>query len=89
MVRVGGLKYSLDPTEKIGNRISDLELDGQPLDANKNYPVGGWDSVAAPREGKQIWEVVSDYLRDKKVIRDVEPNLPKLKGVENNPGIVL
>ena len=41
-----------------------------------------------PLEGKQIWEVVSD-LRDKKVIRDVEPNLPKLKGVENNPGIVL
>ncbi len=89
MVRVGGLKYSLDPTEKIGNRISDLELDGQPLDANKNYPVGGWANVAAPLEGKQIWEVVSDYLRDKKVIRDVEPNLPKLKGVENNPGIVL
>ena len=89
MVRVGGLKYSLDPTQKIGNRISDLELDGQPLEANKNYPVGGWASVAAPLEGKQIWEVVSDYLRDKKVIRDVEPNLPKLKGVENNPGIVL
>ena len=89
MVRVGGLKYSLDPTEKIGNRISDLELEGQPLDAKKNYPVGGWASVAAPLEGKQIWEVVSDYLRDKKVIRDVEPNLPKLKGVENNPGIVL
>ncbi len=89
MVRVGGLKYSLDPTEKIGNRISDLELDGQPLDANKDYPVGGWASVAAPLDGKQIWEVVSDYLRDKKVIRDVEPNLPKLMGVENNPGIVL
>ena len=89
MVRVGGLKYALDPTEKIGNRISDLELEGQPLDAKKNYPVGGWASVAAPLEGKQIWEVVSDYLRDKKVIRDVEPNLPKLKGVENNPGIVL
>ena len=68
MVRVGGLKYSLDPTEKIGNRISDLELEGQPLDAKKNYPVGGWASVAAPLEGKQIWEVVSDYLRDKKVI---------------------
>ncbi|MGB0296836.1 MAG: thiosulfohydrolase SoxB [bacterium] len=89
MVRVGGLQYSLDPTEKIGSRISDLELNGQPLDPSKNYPVGGWASVAAPLEGKQIWEVVSDYLRDKKVIRDVEPNLPKLKGVENNPGIVL
>ena len=89
MVRVGGLNYSLDPTQRIGSRISEMELDGQPLDANKNYPVGGWASVAAPLEGKQIWEVVSDYLRDKKVIRDVEPNLPKLKGVENNPGIVL
>jgi sulfur-oxidizing protein SoxB len=89
MVRVGGLQYSLDPTEKIGSRISDLELNGQPLDSSKNYPVGGWASVAAPLEGKQIWEVVSDYLRDKKVIKDIEPNIPKLKGVENNPGIVL
>ncbi len=89
MVRVGGLQYSLDPTEKIGSRISDLELNGQPLDPSKNYPVGGWASVAAPLEGKQIWEVVSDYLRDKKVIKDLEPNIPKLKGVENNPGIVL
>ena len=52
MVRVGGLKYSLDPTEKIGNRISDLELEGQPLDAKKNYPVGGLASVAAPLEGR-------------------------------------
>jgi len=89
MVRVGGLQYSLDPTEKIGSRISDLELNGQPLDPSKNYPGGGWASVAAPLEGKQIWEVVSDYLRDKKVIKDIEPNIPKLKGVENNPGIVL
>ena len=45
--------------------------------------------MAAPLEGKQIWEVVSDFLRDKKVIKDVEPNIPKLKGIENNPGIVL
>ena len=89
MVRVGGLQYSLNPTEKIGSRISDLELNGQPLDPRKNYPVGGWASVAAPLEGKQIWEVVSDFLRDKKVIKDVEPNIPKLKGIENNPGIVL
>ncbi|MDG2197975.1 MAG: thiosulfohydrolase SoxB, partial [SAR324 cluster bacterium] len=89
MVRVGGLQYSLDPNAKMGSRISDLELNGQPLDPSKNYPVGGWASVAAPLEGKQIWEVVSDYLRDKKVIKDVEPNIPKLKGVENNPGIVL
>ena len=89
MVRVGGLQYSLDPTEKIGSRISDLELNGQPLDPSKNYPVGGWASVAAPLEGKQIWEVVSDYLRDKKVIKGVEPNIPKLKGVMNNPGIAL
>lgn len=89
MVRVGGLRYSLDPAQEIGKRIGDLELNGKPLDPDKNYPVAGWASVAAPLEGDQIWEVVSRYLRDKKVIRNVTPNLPQLKGVQDNPGMVL
>jgi len=36
MVRIGGLKYSIAPNNKIGSRISDLELNGKPLDAGKN-----------------------------------------------------
>jgi sulfur-oxidizing protein SoxB len=89
MVRVGGLKYAIDPTAEIGKRISDMELNGKPLDTSKKYPVGGWASVAAPLEGEQVWETVARYLRNKKVISNVEPNIPKLKGVDGNPGIVI
>jgi len=88
MVRVGGLRFTLDPGKKIGERLSDLELNEKPLDPSKTYRVAGWASVnPQPQELPDIWEVVAQYLRDKKTIDDVTPNHPSLKGVENNPGI--
>ncbi len=86
MVRVGGLKYTIDPAEKIGSRISNLELKGKPLDAGKTYTVAGWASVNPQPPGKQVWEVVSEYLTDKKVIGEVEANVPNVKGIDANPG---
>ncbi|TCK17395.1 sulfate thiol esterase SoxB [Thiogranum longum] len=86
MVRVGGLKYSIDPNAAMGSRISDMELDGKPISASKEYSVAGWASVGQPLEGKPIWDVVSEYLRDKKTISHMELNEPKIKGVEGNPG---
>lgn len=88
MVRVGGLKFSFDPTAKMGERVSDLELAGTALDMTKKYPVAGWASVQETvPENKQIWDVVADYLRDKKTISKVELNTPKLKNVEGNQGL--
>jgi sulfur-oxidizing protein SoxB len=87
MVRVGGLKFSIDPTKKIGNRITDMELRGKKLDANKTYGVAGWASVARPLEGKPIWEVVEDYLRQNKTVQIKEVNVPKIKGIQNNDGL--
>ena len=88
MVRVGGLKFSFDPTAKMGERVSDMELEGKPLDMKKTYPVAGWASVQAEvPKNKQIWEVVSDYLREKKTISKVDLNMPKLKNVDGNPGL--
>jgi sulfur-oxidizing protein SoxB len=88
MVRVGGIDYTLAPNEKIGSRISDLRLDdGTAIDASKKYVVSGWASVNSIPEGRPIWEVVSDYLRDKKTVEIKKMNLPKLKGVDDNPGI--
>ena len=87
MVRVGGLKYAMNPEADIGNRISDMELDGQPIDPKKTYTVAGWASVARPLEGRPVWDVVAEYLRDQKVVRVKELNVPVLKGVEGNPGI--
>lgn len=90
MVRVGGLKYSIDPLATIGNRISDMEFNGQPLDPNRKYKVAGWASVSrelTEADGKPIWEVTSEYLRSKKVIKNIDLNVPKIKNVTGNPGI--
>ena len=87
MVRVGGLKYTIRPTAKIGSRISDMTLNGDLIDPDKKYKVAGWASIQQQPEGKpQIWDTVSEYLRNKKTIRINEPNIPKIVGLGNNPG---
>jgi sulfur-oxidizing protein SoxB len=49
--------------------------------------VAGWASVnPQPDELPDIWDVVGEYLRDRKVIRDVVANVPRVKGISNNPG---
>ncbi|MEY2684605.1 MAG: thiosulfohydrolase SoxB, partial [Pseudomonadota bacterium] len=89
MVRVGGIQYTCDPKASIGKRINNLSLKGKPLDADKKYKVAGWASVQEGVQGTPIWDVVSGYLKDKKVIRQVQINQPKLTGVSGNPGMVL
>ena len=88
MVRIGGLKYAMEPTQKIGKRISDMELDGKPLNMNKKYRVAGWASVSQPREGVPIWEVVEQYLLDKQTVNIKELNLPVIKGLGTNKGLI-
>ena len=89
MVRVGGLTYTIDPAATIGRRISQLEFAGKPLDAAKTYRVAGWASVnPQPDELPDIWDVVSEYLVDTRVVRDVALNLPRVKGVDRNPGVI-
>lgn len=88
MVRVGGLKFSFDPTAAMGNRVSDMTLGGKPLEASKTYPVAGWASVQETvPANKPIWEVVANYLRSKKTITALELNLPQLKNIDGNEGM--
>ncbi len=87
MVRVGGLQYSIDPAAPMGQRIDAMELNGKPIDASKEYPVGGWASVAQPLEGEPVWDLVARNLRAKKVITNLSTNVPTLKGVRSNPGL--
>jgi len=86
MVRVGGLKYTIDPLADIGRRITDMELDGKPLNANKEYSVAGWASVQ-PQKGTPVWEVVAEYLRNKKTVKISDLNVPKIKNTAGNQGI--
>ena len=87
MVRVGGLTYAITPGAKIGARISDLRLNGKPLEAGKRYKVVGWAPVGEGESGEPIWDVVARYLRAQKVLRPLAPNRPRLLGVAQNPGI--
>ncbi len=88
MVRVGGMDYVCNPTEKMGKRISQMTLDdGTPIEANKKYVVAGWATVQSQAPGRPIWEVVSEYLERKGTIRIDKLNTPKLVGVAGNPGL--
>ena len=87
MVRVGGLTYTCTPGETIGKRIGDLRLKGRAIDADKTYKVAGWAPVAEGVKGEPLWDLVTQYLRDRKTIAALKLNLPKLVGVDGNPGI--
>ena len=91
MVRVGGLEYTCEPNASMGFRIQDMRLDGKLLDAGKTYKVAGWAPVseaARDKGGEPIWDLVARHLRAEKVIKVTTPNVPKLKGVAGNPGMV-
>ncbi len=90
MVRVGGLTYACDPNAKMGGRISEMMLKGRPLEASKKYKVAGWAPVseeARQAGGEPIWDLMAKYLRERKVVKPLALNLPRLKGMQGNPGI--
>ena len=87
MVRVSGLTYACDPNAKMGSRISDLRIEGKPLEADKRYKVAGWAPVAEGASGAPVWELIERYLKDRKTIAPRSPSLPRLIGVEHNPGL--
>ncbi len=88
MVRVGGLSYSCDPGKAMGERIVDLSLqDGTPLAAEKTYKVAGWATVGSKSPGPPIWDMVAEYLRDRKTIRVDDVDTPRLINTSGNKGV--
>ena len=90
MVRVGGMTYTCTPAAAMGQRISDMRLGGKPLDPVKKYKVAGWAPVSEDAKaagGTPIWEVMATYLKASKVVTPRKLNLPRLVGVEGNPGM--
>jgi sulfur-oxidizing protein SoxB len=89
MVRVGGMSYAIDVNAKQGSRISDMRLNGKPIEAGKTYKVAGWAPVAEANKnaGPPIWDVVETYLKANKTIAPIKLNTPRIIGVEGNPGI--
>lgn len=88
MVRVGGLDYAISPLAAVGERISDMQLRGKPVDPTKTYKVAGWAPVTEGVEGEPIWDVVGGWLRNQKSIPIKTPKQPKVLGLGNNKGWV-
>ena len=80
MVRVGGMRYALQPGARIGARISAMVLNGKPVEATKRYKVAGWAPVAEGITGEPVWDVVSRHLRERKSIAPLQVNPPRLVG---------
>jgi sulfur-oxidizing protein SoxB len=90
MVRVGGLRYAIDPNATVGKRITRMELGGQPIEAGKRYRVAGWAPVseeARAAGGEAIWDVVARHLRARRTIAPLVPSTPRVEGVAGNPGL--
>ena len=91
MVRVGGMAYACNPLAAMGARISDLRLKGKPIEADKRYKVVGWAPVAEGggpgNTGEPVWDLVERYLRDRKTVAARAPSLPRLIGMDRNPGM--
>lgn len=90
MVRVGGLTYRCDPHARMGKRIVEMRLAGQPIDASRKYKVAGWAPVSEEMRGSKsapIWDVVEAYLKTQPRLKAPKLNLPQLDGVRGNPGM--
>ena len=93
MVRVGGLTYTMQPTEAMGRRIADMRLHGKPLEADKRYKVAGWAPVAEDAKNapgvKPVWEHVETWLRSQGGrVKPRTINTPKLVAMQGNPGLM-
>jgi sulfur-oxidizing protein SoxB len=82
------MDYVCEPKEAAGRRISEMTLDdGTTVDASKTYKVAGWSTVNSKAPGPPIWDVVAEYLKDRKTAGIDRLNTPVLKGVGENPGL--
>jgi len=89
MVRVGGLHYTIDPVAKMGQRISNMRLGEDLIQAHKSYKVAGWASVSEQVQGvsqEPIWDLMAKYLRSIKTVQIKSLNSPKVRGIEQNWG---
>ena len=87
MIRTGGLTYACEPGAKKGTRISELQVRGKALEADKTYKVTRWGVGSAQDDGPAAWDVVETYLKNLAKPFSYTPNIPRLVGVADNPGL--
>jgi len=84
MVRVGGMSYRCAPKASMGSRISDMTLTrtGAPIEAEKNYVVGGWASVNPDTKGPAIYDLLEKYITAKGVVTPTDSQSVTVVGMD-------
>ncbi|MFN7066066.1 MAG: thiosulfohydrolase SoxB, partial [Aquificaceae bacterium] len=84
MSRIYGVEYTLKINAKQGERIRDVKIKDKPLELDKEYLVavyGGPPPMGVQPEGKNIREIVIEYIKKK---RDIEvERRPKVKVLDH------
>ena len=75
MTRLYGATYSIKVDEEKDKRVVDFKIDGKKIDLNKKYTVSAWGGTLQEageninqKKIRDVYEVVSDYIRTQKVI---------------------
>ena len=58
-----------------------LLASGEIIDAQKSYVVSGWASVNEGTKGPPVYDLVSDYISDKKTVRVQENQKIRVSGI--------
>lgn len=79
--QVGGMTFTLDLSKEVGSRVTDVMIQGEPVDLNRNYKLATNDFVAAGGDGYEMFigckeialypaldEIVMDYISELGVI---------------------
>ena len=84
MVRVAGMRYTIDVGKPIGSRISDMRLaqTDNPIDPARNYVVAGWASVVEGTEGPPIFDLISRYIADRRLVKIAEAQSVRVLGAD-------
>ena len=83
MVRAGGIRYTCNPKNKIGNRINDVEIisTGKKLESSKKYIVGGWGSINPNLKGPKIYSLLENYVTNLNSVKPKNNNNVKILGI--------
>ncbi|HUN51840.1 MAG TPA: thiosulfohydrolase SoxB [Candidatus Sulfotelmatobacter sp.] len=84
MVRVAGMRYTIDVGRPMGQRISDMRLlrNDKPIEPHRRYVVAGWASVRQGTEGPPIFDLVSSYIAGRGVVKIAEPHGVRVLGAD-------
>jgi len=79
MVRVGGITYTIEPSQSMGRRISEITVGGRPLAPDRRYKIASWASPGPEVSGPPVFDVVADHLKSLRRVK-LDPR-PRVKVV--------